>query len=249
MKMSKDFRMNHMLIYYVTVSHEFFSFSTGEKLWNIEEPGVKEILLEQQYKSELYVIKMREELQKPRAKTYEVKKQTFLESPFYEGRLSPLEQRKIDDILKIMEQMVIMINIDKELSELEKIISSREYHGVSTYPEEIQKLLNIRRRLYLLPESPMKSSLLDKSIEILYNYLSKGGILEREDLKEFIMSVPMDKDISVILPSLGYSEEIVKKMREIMDKDINKLPSELRIKSKNEALLLFLLFDLARKSR
>jgi DNA-binding protein len=141
------------------------------------------------------------------------------------------------------------VQLEKKLNLLEIIISSRKYHAVEEYPKEIQELLNIRKILYSLPESTEKSNLLNKTTDLLYNYLSNGGILKREDLKEFILNVPMDKDISVILPSLGYSEEIVKKMREIIDKDINKLPSELRIKSKNEAILLYLLFDLARKSR
>jgi hypothetical protein len=79
--------------------------------------------------------------------------------------------------------------------------------------------------------------------------LSKGGILERKDLREFLLSVPIDKDLSVILPSLGYPEEIVKTIYKTMDREINRLPPRLRIKVKNEAILLYLLLDLSRQSR
>jgi hypothetical protein len=93
----------------------------------------------------------------------------------------------------------------------------------------------------------MKSSLLNKTIEILYNYLSKGGILKGEDLREFFLNVPMDKDISVILPSLGYPYEIVEEIDKLADKDIRELPPELRVRVKNLGILWYLFFELLRK--
>jgi hypothetical protein len=148
-----------------------------------------------------------------------------------------------------------MKDIEERLYELEKIVSSRDYHWVSkyleriqkNYPEEIQEVLNIRKHLYSLPESPLKSSLLSKTIEILYNYLSKGGILKGEDLREFFLNVPMDKDISVILPSLGYPYEIVEEIDKLADKDIRELPPELRVRVKNLGILWYLFFELLRK--
>jgi hypothetical protein len=248
MGISKGVDVMSISMAYKTVSQGFI-FSTGKELWKKERLAVQEIQQER-HKPKHFYARREQESQKPRIKTYSVDKRTFAIV-----RLWPPQQlKKIDNILESMVQIEItLITIDKiseELHELERKISSGNYQGTSIYPEEIQRLLSIRKLLQSLPKNQTISRLLDKSIEILYNYLSKGGILKREDLKEFIMNVPMDKDLSVILPSLDYPEEVVKAINKAIDETLNKedwLPPDLKIKLKNEVIMFSVLLDLLRR--
>jgi hypothetical protein len=248
MGISKGVDVMSISMAYKTVSQGFI-FSTGEELWKKERLAVQEIQQER-HKPKHFYARREQESQKPRIETYSVDKRTFALV-----RLWPPQQlKKIDNILENMVQIEITsITIDKiseELHELERKISSGNYQGTSIYPEEIQRLLSIRKLLQSLPKNQTISRLLDKSIEILYNYLSKGGILKREDLKEFIMNVPMDKDLSVILPSLDYPEEMVKAINKAIDETLDKkdwLPPDLKIKLKNEVIMFSVLLDLLRR--
>jgi hypothetical protein len=60
----------------------------------------------------------------------------------------------------------------------------------------------------------------------------------------------MDKDLSVILPSLDYPEEVVKAINKAIDETLNKedwLPPDLKIKLKNEVIMFSVLLDLLRR--
>jgi protein associated with RNAse G/E len=144
-----------------------------------------------------------------------------------------------------MEQLSIILEFKDFMSELRDIedeIERREYKNITYYPEEIEKLLKIRDLIRNLPEKYVqtKEVLLNKVFKLLCQYLSKGGILKGKDIIEFLADAKdKDVDLSIILPSLGLTEEYIKMFNEYIEKI--EYPEEIRKLMKNEAIVLWII--------
>lgn len=203
----------------VVLKEEYLQFMKDEIMQKLPEVGITLPGIEEKIKKSIPIEPL-EVLKKPFESLYEIEKPELPSVIIQEA------------FKKLTEQIVIIRENEEILKEAEEVILRKEYWGITSYPPEVEEILKIRRIVKEMPyENKIKTMLLDRSLKLLEIYLSKGGILSLKDLKEFILDFDLgkygaEKNLSIILPSLGFTKEEIREFHNLVERITSKWPRE-----------------------
>jgi molybdopterin converting factor small subunit len=179
------------------------------------------------------------------------------------GKRKQMRRKSEEAVINLIFSEVIRIRFLRELEDLEKDISKRNYEDIEEYPTEINELIKRGNEVYGLKgyNRRVRVELLTKVVKILQEYLERGGKLKREDVRNYVSwiiecmrenpKILMELDLSSLLPSFGYTIKKVHTLNDLINQyiverirmEVKKEPSkELRDYLRNEFLLISLLW-------